>query len=50
MSVLKSELHLRQARLLADPEDAIAEYLKAIDQAVREIRSARPRIRSLRRR
>jgi hypothetical protein len=37
-----SELHLRRARTLSDPAAAMAEYMRAIEQAVRELRQAGP--------
>ena len=45
-----SELHLRRARATADPGAAIFEYMKAIEEAVKELKSARPPIRLVRRR
>jgi hypothetical protein len=50
MFVPASELHLRRAREMQDPRSAIDEYMKAIGEAVREMKSARPAIRGLRRR
>lgn len=38
MLVSNSEMHLRLARATEDSEFAIAEYLKAIDEAVRELK------------
>ena len=50
MYVSSSELHLRRARTLADPQNAIAEYMLAIAEAVRELREIRPAARTGRRR
>lgn len=38
MFVSNSEMHLRLARATEDPDFAIAEYIKAIDEAVRELK------------
>jgi hypothetical protein len=48
MHVSASELHLRRARDISNPSAAISEYMKAIEQAVREMKSARPPSRSFR--
>ena len=42
MYVLNSELHLRRARASADPQSAMAEYMRAIEEAVRELKQIRP--------
>jgi hypothetical protein len=38
MLVSNSEMHLRLARATEDSEFAIAQYMKAIDEAVRELK------------
>jgi hypothetical protein len=50
MFVPASEVHLRRAREMQDPRSAIEEYLKAIDEAVREMKSAGAGGRNARRR
>jgi hypothetical protein len=48
MHVLASELHLRRARDITSPSAAISEYMKAIEQAVREMKTAPPPARRFR--
>ena len=50
MFVSNSELHLRRAKTIADPQGAIAEFMLAIAEAVRELKEARPALRVVRRR
>ncbi len=50
MYVSNSELHLRRARAAADASSAMGEYMKAIEEAVKELKGARPALRLLRRR
>ena len=50
MYVSNSEIHLRRARAAADPDAAIGEYMKAIEEAVKELKGARPAVRLVRRR
>lgn len=50
MYVSNSELLLRRARTISDPDAAIGEYLKAIEQAVRELKEISPAPRPFRRR
>ena len=50
MLVSTSQLHLRRAKTLDDPQSAIAEYMRAIEQAVRELKEIRPAARAGRRR
>lgn len=45
-----SELQLRQARAIADPQGAIDAYMRAIEKAVRELKDVRPALRLVRRR
>lgn len=45
-----SELQLRQARAIDDPHVAIDAYLKAIEEAVRELKDVRPTPRIVHRR
>jgi hypothetical protein len=49
MYVSTSELHLRRARAINDPHSAIAEYMRAIEEAVRELKEVRPAARKARR-
>jgi hypothetical protein len=50
MHLSNSELHLRRAKTMADPRTAIAEYMLAIAEAVRELKNPRPMLRVVRRR
>ena len=50
MFVSSSELHLRRARTIEDPSSAIDEYMRAIEQAVRELKEVYPAVRMARRR
>ena len=50
MYVSNSELHLKRARAAADSGAAISEYIKAIEEAVKELKVARPQLRLVRRR
>ncbi len=50
MYASNSELHLRRARATADPDAAIGEYMKAIEEAVKELKLTRPPVRLVRRR
>ncbi|MBA3518009.1 MAG: hypothetical protein H0T75_10285 [Rhizobiales bacterium] len=50
MYMSNSELHLLRARIASDSELAMGEYLKAIEEAVKELKTARPTARAVQRR
>ena len=50
MFTSNSEMHLRLARGTEDPDLAMARYMMAIEEAVRELKLAQAPLRGLRRR